>query len=119
MHCKTRENWPFSALFFDFRVILTSGGYLLKLTLKDSQGCGFRIAQVVRCHSENGTFVFRESVSEFRELLREYPGTLPELREWPFHYESVFPEIGVVPRLLINACFTGHFSSTFKDNLRK
>ena len=36
MHCKTRENWPFSGLFFDFRVILTSGGYLLKLTLKDS-----------------------------------------------------------------------------------
>ena len=36
----------------------------------------------------------------FRELLREYPGTLRELREWPFHSESVFPEIGVVPRLL-------------------
>ena len=26
MHCKTRENWPFSGLFFDFRVTLTSGG---------------------------------------------------------------------------------------------
>ena len=37
---------------------------------------------------------------QFRELLREYPGTLSELREWPFHSESVFPEIGVVPRLL-------------------
>ena len=36
MHCETRENWPFSGLFFDFRVILTSGGYLLKITLKDS-----------------------------------------------------------------------------------
>ena len=36
------------------------------------------------------SFVFRESVSEFRELLREYPGTLRELREWPFHSESVF-----------------------------
>ena len=36
--------------------------------------------------------------SELRELLREYPGTLPELREWPFHSESVFPEIGVVSR---------------------
>ena len=35
MHCKTRENWPFSGSFFDFRVILTSGGYLLKITLKD------------------------------------------------------------------------------------
>ena len=44
---------------------------------------------------------FRESLSEFRELLREYPGTLPELREWPFHSESVFSKIGVVPRLLI------------------
>ena len=33
-------------------------------------------------------------------MLREYPGTLPELREWPFRSESVFPEIGVVPRLL-------------------
>ena len=43
---------------------------------------------------------FRESVSELREMLREYPGTLPELREWPFRSESVFPEIGVVPRLL-------------------
>ena len=38
MHCKTRENWPFSGLFFDFRAILTSKGCLLKLTLKDSQG---------------------------------------------------------------------------------
>ena len=46
-------------------------------------------------------FAFRESVSEFRELLREYPGTLPELREWSFQSESVCPEIGVVPRLLI------------------
>ena len=45
-------------------------------------------------------FVFRDSVSEFRELLREYPGTLRELRKWPFHSESVFPEIGVVPTLV-------------------
>ena len=29
---------------------------------------------------------------QFRELLREYPGTLRELREWPFHSESVFPQ---------------------------
>ena len=43
---------------------------------------------------------FREWNFEFRELLWEYPGTLLELREWPFHSESVFPEIGVVPRLL-------------------
>ena len=33
----------------------------------------------------------------FRELLREYPGTLRELREWPFPSESVFPEIGWSP----------------------
>ena len=32
MHWKTRENWSFSGFFFDFRVILTSGGYLLKIT---------------------------------------------------------------------------------------
>ena len=38
---------------------------------------------------------------QFREVLREYPGTLRELREWPCHSESVFPEIGVVPRFLI------------------
>ena len=36
MHCKTRDFGPFSGLFFDFRVILTSGGYLLKLAAKDS-----------------------------------------------------------------------------------
>ena len=35
-----------------------------------------------------------------RAFFLEYPGTLRELREWPFHSESVFPEIGVVPRLL-------------------
>ena len=46
-------------------------------------------------------FVFQEWNFEFRELLREYPRTLRELREWPFHSESVFHEIGVVPRLLI------------------
>ena len=26
----------------------------------------------------------------------------PELREWAFHSESVFPEIGVDPRVVIN-----------------
>ena len=45
-------------------------------------------------------FVLQEWNFKFRELLREYPGTLRELREWPFHSESAFPEIGVVPRLL-------------------
>ena len=48
-------------------------------------------------------FAFRESASQFRELLREYPGTLRELREWPFHSESGFLAIGVVPRLLKGA----------------
>ena len=38
MHCKTRENWPFSGIFFDFRVILTSGSYLPKIAFKDSKG---------------------------------------------------------------------------------
>ena len=46
-------------------------------------------------------FVFREWNFKFRELLREYPETLRELREWPFRSESVFPKIGVVPRLLL------------------
>ena len=54
-------------------------------------------------------FEFREWNFEFRELLRECPGTLRELREWPFHSESVFPEIGVVPRLLINHLNFFHF----------
>ena len=42
-------------------------------------------------------FSFRELFSEFRELSREYPGILPELRKWPFHSESSVFEIGVVP----------------------
>ena len=50
-------------------------------------------------------FVFREWNFKFRELLREYPGTLRELREWPFHSESFFPEIGVVPRLLTHTAW--------------
>ena len=33
---KIRVKWQFSGLFFDFRVILTIEGYLLKITLKDS-----------------------------------------------------------------------------------
>ena len=40
MHSKTRGDWPFSGLFFDFRVILTCGGYLPKLASKDSQTQG-------------------------------------------------------------------------------
>ena len=82
-----------------------------------SENCGFRIGQVVRGHSENGIFVFREWNFEFRELLREYPGTLRELREWPFRSESVFPEIGVVPRLLTRG-FSEVFQSPLRDPLR-
>ena len=37
MPCKTRISWPFSGLFSFFQVILTSEGYLLKITLKDVQ----------------------------------------------------------------------------------
>ena len=41
MHCETRVKWPFSGLFFDFRVILTSGGYLLEIAA-DLVKNGFR-----------------------------------------------------------------------------
>ena len=61
-------------------------------------GVAPRIVVFVLLKSWN--FVFREWNFEFRELLREYPGTLREIRGWPFHSESVFPEIGGVPRLL-------------------
>ena len=54
--------------------------------------------------------VFRESASEFRELFlnsescsENAPGTLRELREWPFHSKIICPVIGVVPRLLNNS----------------
>ena len=45
-------------------------------------------------------FAFRKSVSELRELLREYPRTLRELREWPSHSKSIFLAIGMAPSLL-------------------
>ena len=51
-------------------------------------------------YCSNPGMPFREWDFVFGESLREYPGTLPELREWPFHSKSVFPEIGVVFRLL-------------------
>ena len=54
--------------------------------------------------------LFREWNFVFRELLREYPETLRELREWPFHSESGVPEIGVVPRLLITGVSQWAFS---------
>ena len=45
---------------------------------------------------------FRIPRMKFRipRLAPRMPRTLRELREWPFHSESVLPEIGVVPRLL-------------------
>ena len=57
-----------------------------------SENCGFHIAQVVRCHSENGN---SHSENQFlnSESCSEKTGTLRELREWPFHSESVFPEM--------------------------
>ena len=61
-------------------------------------------------------FSFRELFSELRELLREYPGTLPELQEWPLHSESVFLEIGVVPGLLIKKSFTSFERSQQKNS---
>ena len=48
------------------------------------------------CHSENCS----ENAPEFRELLRE----------WPFHSESVFFKIGVVPRFLNYHCGQNHYS---------
>ena len=44
--------------------------------------------------------VLREWNFEFRELLREYPGTLQELRMASSLRERFFSEIGVVPSLL-------------------
>ena len=60
-----------------------------------------RIPQVVGCHSENGISYSENGISNSESCSENTPGTLPELREGPFHSESVFPEIGVVPRLLI------------------
>ena len=58
-----------------------------------SENCGFRIAQVAGCHSENG-ISYSESCSE----------NTPELSESSenglFTPRAFFPEIGVVPRLL-------------------
>ena len=62
-----------------------------------SENCGFRIAQVVGCQSENGLSYSKNGISNC-DLLLEYAGTLRELREWPFHSESVFPEICQDPR---------------------
>ena len=51
--------------------------------------------------------IVRASFSEFRELFREHPTTLRELREWPFH-----PGLGVIPRLLKIAIVTRFFIIT-------
>ena len=65
-----------------------------------SENCGCRIAQVVRCHSENGISILRIILWTPRAAQRISRNS-PKGPEWPFHSESVFPEIGVVPRLLI------------------
>ena len=72
-----------------------------------SENCGFRIAQVLGCHSENGVSYTKngisnsESCSEKTPELSESSEKTPELSESSenglFHSESVFPEIGVVP----------------------
>ena len=87
--------------FYLWRVGTTPGA-------NENLSCGFpSIPELLRelwfpyC-SSRGTpfrkrnFVFRERNFEFRKLLRECSGTLRELREWPFHSESFFSEIGVV-----------------------
>ena len=55
--------------------------------------------RTMRCHSEIG-MSYSENQFLDSQLLRQYPATLREIQEWPFHSESGFPEIGVVPRLL-------------------
>ena len=54
-------------------------------------------------------FSLRELFSELRELLREYLGTFPELREWPFHSESVFLKVA---RLQSEFCTKDFFRAT-------
>ena len=46
------------------------------------------------------TYAFRESVSEFRAQLREYPGPSQSSENGLFTPRVFFPKIGVVPRLL-------------------
>ena len=36
MHCITKDKLAIFRVIFDFRFFLASGGYLLKITLKDS-----------------------------------------------------------------------------------
>ena len=50
-------------------------------------------AQVVRRHSENGSS-HSENCFLNSELPREYPKTLPELREWPFTPRAYFLKSG-------------------------
>ena len=49
------------------------------------------------CHSENGISYSENGISISESYSEDTPGTRRELREWPFHTKSVFPEIGVVP----------------------
>ena len=73
-----------------------------------SENCDFRIAQVVRCHSENGIshsenhFLNSESCSENALELSE------SSENGLFTPERFFPEIGVVRRLL-KICFWGRY----------
>ena len=56
----------------------------------ESENCGFRIAQVVRRHSENGISYSENSFPNSESCSEEYLATLPELRESPFHSEERF-----------------------------
>ena len=63
-----------------------------------SENCGFCIAQVVGCHSENGISYSGNGISNSESCSENTP-ELSESSEnglFTFHSESVFPEIGVV-----------------------
>ena len=60
-------------------------------------------------------FAFRELFSELRELLREYPGTLPELREWLFTPRAFFLKLGWFPIFSIMPCVKIWLWNTFKS----
>ena len=63
-----------------------------------SDNHGFRIAQVVRCHSENGISHSENHVLKSESCSENTPeGTLREAREWPSHSERVLPELGWAP----------------------
>ena len=114
-HVKNRQKVP----QFDMRAYLWCAGTTLILKKRsENLGSNFGVQPIPRVaprvaprigfphklgresHSENCS----ENTPEFRELLRE----------WPFHSESVFFKIGVVPRFL-NVCHQGPADGGFPD----